>query len=448
MKKYLVLFLFLLGSYSGGAWAANTEICRLGNGTNVYQIDLSLSTCFNFFSGYGYTGPSSSLACSSAFSLCGKFLNNLSIVSSCPNGVMNDGYTCITDIAPLCDSLICPADGGKSCKNSSGQNTTLLCPTTHFCLDGSQIPIGQTCTQTCPDGTTVDEGTSCPNKTCSDGSQVPNGQTCPDKQCPNGWTVPDGGTCPTETCPDGSIVSKGSCPAQTKTCPDGSTVAITATCPASVHCADGSYSSTGICPVPFFDYSRCPDGASRVDGKCSASGYHGYCGDVLFSFTTYPPFCDGYIAPTSAPTSAPTKTCSDGSTVAFTATCPTTKTCSDGSTVAFTATCPTGTGTGTGTTAGSYARGEYTVPAAFDNADKVTQAKTALTTKFNDIKVDAQILLVSLSAQNTYQCNPIYVSVINKNIDFCIDDYTSYFQQLGNILVFASYMFALFIILG
>lgn len=65
-------------------------------------------------------------------------------------------------------------------------------PTTQTCPDGTVIPVGQTCpappppvTQTCPDGTVIPATSVCPTppppvtQTCPDGSVIPNGGVCP-----------------------------------------------------------------------------------------------------------------------------------------------------------------------------------------------------------------------------------------------------------------------------
>lgn len=475
MKNYLAVFFLILGFYSGGAWAET--ICQISNVRFSYD---GASSCSRTSS---YTMP---LACLDAFSTCSKFLNGSSIVSSCPNGVNLDGYTCKIDLTPLCDSLTCPADNGKQCKDSSGATTSLICQTTHFCADGSSLPISQPCVTACPDGTTVPEGDSCPVVICPDGSALPNGSTCPPVQCADGTTVPNGGTCPVVICPDGSGLPNGStCP--DKQCPNGWTVPNGGTCPTET-CPDGSIVPKGSsCPTPPPTTPECWDGlspasscpprsnascigkyscnqvGSSLDSGCSSiylsSGgqcaLNSSCEMASFvcdaSVSTHKKCLDGSIILKTQFCPEDTKTCPDGSVVSPTVTCSgTTKICSDGSTVWVTATCPTsGGGTGTATaTAASYSRGTFTTRAAFDNSEKVTEAKTALKDKFSSIKSEAQVLLVNLSSQNSYQCNPIYVSVIDKNIDFCLDDFTQYFYQLGDILVFSSYLFALFIILG
>ncbi|MEK7547716.1 MAG: hypothetical protein AAB540_02385, partial [Patescibacteria group bacterium] len=68
---------------------------------------------------------------------------------------------------------------------------------------------------TCPDGTSVPDGTTCPytqptNTYCPDGSMVPMGTTCPSTNtgsytCPDGSSVPNGTPCPQSGSTGGTI---------------------------------------------------------------------------------------------------------------------------------------------------------------------------------------------------------------------------------------------------
>ena len=129
------------------------------------------------------------------------------------------------------------------------------------CPDGTTVPSGTTCPPlACPDGTAVPNGTACPPVSCPDGSTVPNGETCAPVSCPDGTTVPNGETCQPVSCPDGSTVPNGETCAPVS-CPDGTTVPNGATC-APVSCPDGTTVPNGQTCAPVV----CPDGTTLPNG--------------------------------------------------------------------------------------------------------------------------------------------------------------------------------------
>lgn len=83
------------------------------------------------------------------------------------------------------------------------------------CPDGVEIPDGQVCLITCPDGSQQSSAEPCSPVQCADGTEVPNDQTCPLVQCADGTEVPGDRTCPSMQCLDGNAQVTG-CDSQSR----------------------------------------------------------------------------------------------------------------------------------------------------------------------------------------------------------------------------------------
>jgi len=180
--------------------------------------------------------------------------------------------------------VVCP--GSNTCLGPSTSMTS--------CPDGSYIPVGQSCPYyagytgytgytSCPDGGYVLAGQTCPYNpnytTCPNGSSVPAGQACPYTSgyttCPNGSYVPSWQSCPSVT--SGYCYSPyGSQPY----CPSASVTVATVSYPAGWNIVAGPSGTTiSGSPAPLFafppgagSYQTLPQGSSLQAG----SGYWAY----------------------------------------------------------------------------------------------------------------------------------------------------------------------------
>ena len=171
---------------------------------------------------------------------------------------------------------------GQSCPIVCADGTQAingLCYRT--CTDGSRIPESQSCptpNRVCPDGSVVPSNQACPTRVCSNGTTVPLNQVCY-RTCSNGTTVPETSIC-YRTCPNGGTVPETNlCPTQTQTCWDGSIIPVTSVCPNQYKvCPNGTsvpinQSCNRICANGnvVLDgqscYRTCPNGASIPEGQ-------------------------------------------------------------------------------------------------------------------------------------------------------------------------------------
>ncbi len=168
----------------------------------------------------------------------------------------------------------------QTCPNGTVIPVGQTCPPqTQICPNGAVIPVGQSCpaqTQTCPNGVVIPVGQSCPvqTQTCPNGMVIAIGQTCPTQTqtCPNGVVIPVGQSCPTQTqtCPNGVVVAVGqSCPVQTQTCPNGTVISVGQTCPVVQSCPTGYYFTNNACwPVVTGPQTQtCPNGVVVAVGQ-------------------------------------------------------------------------------------------------------------------------------------------------------------------------------------